>query len=212
MPELIDEIKEDIKKERLEKLWNKHGNQLISFVILIVVSTAIGVGFKNYSTSKYKAEGDMLYMAYASSSDAENKVGEYSKIEDSLSGSYLAIAKLKKAKLLQTIDRADEAAALYEEIANDSSVPEELQQLSALFKASFGNDEQSNNMLTEIANGDGIFTSSAREKLAFNKLSNNDIDGAKSDFAALSLGAGIPASISGRAKEMLNMIDAKEAL
>jgi hypothetical protein len=102
MPDLIEEIKEDIKQEKLEKFWKDTGNYIIGGIVLIIAATAGNVAYKSYVTNKYESLGTKLYSAYNSESanNKEKAITGYDSIAKNSDSSISAIANMRQASLL----------------------------------------------------------------------------------------------------------------
>lgn len=119
---IIDEIEEDIQRERLNKIWEKYGNHFIAVSIAIVLGTGIAVTWKSWVQSRNAsstatfiaaldtAQKDDLPQAIAA---LEPLAKEAPQLQATLAGIKLAGTRLRAG------DRAG-AVAAYDAIASEN--------------------------------------------------------------------------------------------
>ena len=173
MPDLIDEIKEDIKQEKLKKLWQDTGTYVIGGIILTIVVTAGNVFYKSYKKSKYENLGTELYSAYVKESINESgkSIDAYDNISKNSDKNISAIANMRKAALLDKTGKNDLAIQLYKDISENRSYPIELRELAEILylrnaiEFSEQNDISLINRLEDISESNGPFKYSDRKSV-----------------------------------------------
>jgi len=209
MADLIDEIKEDMLHEKYANIWKKYGDYVIGIAIAIVFATGASVFWKSYQNNKHEELGSRLYKSYVAEQigKTDEALTGYSKLTD---GSDIGpIAKFRKASALIEIGKVKEGVDLYKEVSKDSNAPIEIRDLAKImFLQSAVKDSSSSeyNDLQKMAAGDGPFTLSAKEILAFLEYENNNLDKAENLFDALKTDNLTPHKMRVRADEMLNII------
>ncbi len=217
MPDLIEEIKEDIKQEKLEKLWQDTGNYIIGGIILTVLITAGNVFYKSYTKTKYETLGTKLYSAFIneSMSDSSKSIDEYENISAESDANISAVADMRKAALLDKKGQHDLATQLYKDISENHEYPLEFTELAEILYLknaidfSKKNDVSLINRLEDISKSNGPFKYSAKEMLAFILYDNLELKDAKKLFIELSEAETTPSRMRGRAREMVNAINIK---
>lgn len=121
MSELLREIEEDIRSERLERLWNKFGKTAIHASIAVIIGTAIGVAWQHYRQSVTTERTSQLLHAgdHMRQGDYQAAVVAYDKLDAASIHGHLAA--LGKAGALEA--QGDKAAAytIYANLAKQSS-------------------------------------------------------------------------------------------
>ncbi|MDA0781576.1 MAG: hypothetical protein PQ612_04285 [Rickettsiales bacterium] len=215
MPDLIDEIKEDIKQERLTKLWQDTGTYIIGGIILTIAVTAGNVFYKSYKKSKYENLGTELYSAYVKESinEPDKSIDAYDNIAKNSDTNISAIADIRKAALLDKAGKNDLAIQLYKDISENNSYPIEFRELAEILylrnaiEFSEQNDISLINRLEDISKSNGPFRYSAKEMLAFALYESLQYNDAKKLFTELSEEEATPATMRSRANEMVNAIN-----
>ena len=133
MSDIFSEVDEEVRRERLQKLWDQYGYYLIAACVLLVV--AVG-GWRAYEWSEGKkaAEaGSAFQAAITLSSEGKNKEAEeaFAKLATTGTSSYRILAKLREAAEVARHD-PKAAVALYDKLASDGSLGRVLQDMAAL--------------------------------------------------------------------------------
>ncbi len=133
MSELFSEVDEDLRRERLKKLWDKYSLLIIAVAILVVVSVG---GWRAYSylEAKKAAEAGAAFDRAVDLAD-QNKHAEaeaaFTKITADAPAGYRTLARLRAAAEAAARD-PQAAVKLYDEIAADRSVGASEQDLARI--------------------------------------------------------------------------------
>lgn len=214
MADLLDEIKEDLSREKYALIWQKFGNYFIGAAIAALILTAAGVAGNKHMESKYSEYSDALFDATnAPPSEALKKLDEL--IENSNS-TYKAIAGLRKAALLLESSKSTEALAAYKKVADESSSPKELRDVAKLLYIAISSNLEIDNKghkdadtqlyLQDSLEGSAVFKYSAMEISAFKELDSKNYTKAKDIFDTLVKNPEAPQNVRNRAQEMLDAI------
>ncbi|MDX2113807.1 MAG: tetratricopeptide repeat protein [Alphaproteobacteria bacterium] len=100
MNELLREIEEDIRAERLQNFWSKFGKQAVWVSVAIVVGTAAGVIWREFQQDKAAKETSHLIAGNQKleAGDYQAALEELSKIPASETSARYAMSLLKKAE------------------------------------------------------------------------------------------------------------------
>lgn len=126
--DLIHEVEESLKQERMEKLWKEYGSYVIAACVLAVLFTAAISGWRTYNVKANTA--DTAAVLYAL--DQENKAQAVSTMleTEDLRGGQEAVARLTAAGLLIREDKPAEALTHYRAVAANGDVPEMFRELA----------------------------------------------------------------------------------
>lgn len=214
MPDLLDEIKEDLSREKYAQIWHKFGNYIIGAAVASLILTGGGVAYNQYMQTRYTAYSDALFEAnHSKQPDALKK---YDELIANGNGTYKAIAGLRKAALLLSDSKNTEALAAYKKVADDSGSPQELKDVAKLLYIAIssnaetsGQDAKDSAMqqyMQDSLGGSSIFKYSAMEISAFKEMNNHNYTKAKDIFSTLANNPDAPQNVRGRAREMLDAI------
>ena len=63
MVDILEEADEALKREKMEKLWQRHGGSIITVMVAIIVATGANAGWKSWSQSVNGKQTDILLAA-----------------------------------------------------------------------------------------------------------------------------------------------------
>ena len=215
MSDIFREVDEDVRAQEYLRLWKTYGKYVIAGMIAIVVGTGGSVAWRNYQTTKLRAEGEKYGAAMA-----EFQAGKYDEAAKALDKiakeggkGYAVIAQLQQAESLSKAGKTDEAIKVYDAIAADSSygkVYRDLASLSSVMQQmDTGNPEKLLGRLDSLNTEENPWRYSAQELLAALALRTNDTQTAQNLFKALANDPATPSGIRGRAQEMLSAMGSK---
>lgn len=119
MSDLVTEVDEAMKQERIEKLWQKYGGFLIGFIAMIILGTAANEGYKSWNKSQnIKQTNIYLDATQKADTSPEEILSATPKLKNSLKG----LAALQAAGL--AIEKGDVTTALntYRKIESDETI------------------------------------------------------------------------------------------
>tara|TARA_A100000171_G_C2123110_1_gene141936 strand:- start:112 stop:732 length:621 start_codon:yes stop_codon:yes gene_type:complete len=110
---LVDEIKEDLKKEQLLKIWKEYGNYIIGVIIALVFS-GIGYVYWDYSQEKLRLELAQAYESAVRETDPKIQKNAFDKLAGSALKGYSVIGVFEAAEI------SSDPVAAYRQIARDT--------------------------------------------------------------------------------------------
>ncbi len=124
MTDIFNEIEEDIRRERMARIWKRFGPVIVAVALFIVLGVAGWRGWEWYSANKAQEAGGSFEAAMALSESGDRAKAEEALTALGQSGpsGYALLARFRAATELATTDRAA-AAAKFEEISQDISAP-----------------------------------------------------------------------------------------
>lgn len=184
MSDIFQEVDEEVRRERLQKLWEKYSIFIIAGAVLIVASIGGWRGYEYWQTKKAGEAGAAFEAAVDLSTAGKHAEAEaaFAKIAADAPAGYRALAKLRAAAELAQTD-SKKALEAYDALANDSSLDQTLRDLAAVRagmllvdSAPLAEMQRRLQALTEPARP---FRHSARELIALSAWRNGDAATAK---------------------------------
>jgi hypothetical protein len=131
--DIFQQVDEEVRREQLRKLWERYGSLVIAACVLVVLATA---GWRTYEwyQAKQAAEASAKFeAAVALVNDGKSKEAEeaFGQIAAGSTSSYRMLAKFREAAEVARRD-PQAAVAIYDQLAADSSLGRDLQDLAAL--------------------------------------------------------------------------------
>ena len=133
MTDIFQEVDEEVRREKLKKLWQRYGNFIIAACLLVVVGVGAWRGYEWWETKKAAENGAAFEQAVTLAESGKQQEAEaaFAKLASDGSAGYRVLARLREAAELARTDRKA-AIAAYGEIAADRSAGQVIQDLAAL--------------------------------------------------------------------------------
>lgn len=140
--DIFREIDEEIRQERLERLWRRHGKHVIAAGVAVVLAVAAVTGWDQYRSSQRQADGARFAAAKALLADGKtaDAAALFTALGRESGAGYGALARFHAAALDAGQGRAADAARAYEAIAAAGSVDRSLRDLATVLSALHGID------------------------------------------------------------------------
>jgi hypothetical protein len=185
--DIFQEVDEEVRREQLQKLWERYQNFVYAGIFLILVGVGGWRAYEWYET-KRAAETGAAFEA-AQTLDQEGKGAEaesaYAKVVVDGTASYRDLARVRQAAELAQRDSKLGIAA-YEKIADDTSVDSAWRDLAGLRAGSLyidaGAHKEARSRLEPLASEGRPYRYTARELLALSAWRAGDTAGAKRWF------------------------------
>lgn len=200
---IFQEIDEEVRRERLQKLWNQYGNYILAAVILIVLAVA-GYRLYEYYENKKAGEFGAAYEA-ASRLSTEGKHAEaeaaFAKIAAEGTPGYRVLARMRVAAETGLRDR-EAGVKAYEAIAADAGLSQDMRDLATvragLLLADRASLDEMRSRLEPLTASSKPYRHSARELIALAAWRAGDAAVAKRWFDMIMADADTPTGIRQR--------------
>jgi len=205
--DLFSEVDEEVRRERLKKLWDKYSIYIIALMVLIVAGVA-GWRFYQYQQAQRAAEAGAAFERAVALSE-ENKQAEaeaaFTELAAKAPGGYRALARMRVAA--EVAGRDPKAAAkMFDDIVADRRVGSELQEIARIRAAELVLDSASyaemQQRLEASTTASSSFRHSAREMLALSAWRNGDMAAARKWLDAIAVDFQTPPSLRERAQAL----------
>ena len=130
----IREVEEELRSDRLKKVWDQFGAFIIAAAILIVVGTAAWRGWEYYSERQASASGDRFLAALnlANEGKSDEALAALQSLEDDGYGAYPVLARMRAATVLEEKGDAAGAVAAFDAVAADGSAPDAVRDMARI--------------------------------------------------------------------------------
>lgn len=207
MSEFFDEVDEEVRREQLQKLWEKYSLLFIGAALLIIAAVGGWRGYQYLEAKKAAEAGDAFNKAVELSDQGKHAEAEKAFTE-------LAAKAPSGYRILSRLRAAGEAASgdpkagvkLFDEIAADRSVGADLQALARLRAAGLLVDSASYAEMKQRLEADtapgATFRHSARELLALSAWHANDSAATRQWLDMIALDGDTPPDLRSRAEAL----------
>jgi hypothetical protein len=168
--DIFREVDEEVRREQLQKLWQRYGNYIVALLLVIVSGVGAWRGYAYWQAEKAAESGAAFEAATTLAEAGKHSEAEaaFAKVATDGTAGYRNLARMRAAsELAQTDPKA--AVAAYEKIAADSASGPDLQDLAAVRAGALlidaGNFAQARVALEPAAANERAFRHTARELL-----------------------------------------------
>jgi len=211
LADIFHEVDEEVRRERLQKLWERYSIYIIALAVLVVAGIGAWRGYEWWLGKQAMAAGAQFEQALTLGEQGKHAEAEqaFAKIAADAPKGYRVLARFRAAAELAQ-DKPAEAVKAYDQIAADGSLGQTLQDLATLRAgmllvdtAPLADMEKRLTPLTEPARS---FRASARELLALSAWHNKDVTAAKTYLDMIAADAETPAGVRARAEVLSALI------
>lgn len=127
----IQEVTEEVRKDRMFAVWKKYGPYAIAAVVLVILGT-LGYDQWNKSVANKKGALGGQMISAANLEEPADAAAAFEAVANEGEYGYPALARLRAASSYADAGNPDKAAELYEAIAADNSADQRLRDLATL--------------------------------------------------------------------------------
>lgn len=217
MTDIFREVDEELRRDRLEKLWKRYGVLIVVAVVAVVAGTGGFIAWRNWQQSQAETQtqqlADALRLAGAPDGQGGTAGGNPEAAADALSafaGQTGAgpgtLARFYEAGLRAREGNGDAAVSIYDQLAQSSGVAQVYRDLatvlSVMHQVQSGDPGQLRARLQPLTAETSPWRHSARELTALLAIRAGDRDTAAKLFAQLQGDASAPSGVRNRATEL----------
>jgi hypothetical protein len=212
--DIFNEVDEEVRREKLKKLWDQYGHYMVALVLLLVLGIAAWRGYDWWMNKKAAESGAAFEaaVALADQGKAQEAQAAFDKIEKDGTPGYRTLARLREASALAQRDR-DAAVKMLDQLAADTSLTQMLRDLAAvragLLLVDSAPAAELQRRLEPLAAKDRPFRHTAREALALSAWRAGDLAAVKRWFELMTTDQETPASTRSRVEVLMALVGAQ---
>ena len=216
MSDIFNEVDEEVRRERLTRLWEQYGNYLIALCVLVVVGVGAWRGYEWWQAKQAAQSGAAFEQAAALAEAGKSQEAEaaFAKLTADGTASYRVLAGLREAEELGRTD-SKAAVARFDKVAADKSAGPVIQDLAAIRAGYLLVDSapyaEIRTRLEPLTASDRVFRHSAREILALSAWKSHDLAAAKQWTDLIVTDPQTPSGMRSRVEVLSQLISAASA-
>ena len=217
MVDFINEVEEELRKDKYNQLLRKFGPYIVGVIIVIVAVT----GYSEYSKSKISNTAKSASAAYMSAGkieatgDLQAAITKFVALADVAPDGYAGMSLTRAAGMKVQLGDLDGAVSLFDQAAVKFTKPvhKDLAGLkSAYILLEQGRFDEAQVRASALAIDGAPYADLAKEVLAHAAYNSDDIDAARSGFAYLSNAPGVLGGVKARSGAALALINANRPI
>lgn len=212
MNDLLNDIKQDMREERLVSLWRRLRTPLITLVVFILVATAGWTWYQQYRHSRHA--DDSLQLARAKRLDQEGKTDQALQILQQVNktATYQALAGLEMGSIYYRDDQLNAAIKAYQAVAQNQQTDPILRDFGRFMQARIQIDREDplllRNLLEPLIDR-SVWALSAREMLALVAVREDRLSEARRHLKVIQDNGTTPGPMQDRVEKILLVLDNK---
>jgi hypothetical protein len=187
---LIQEVDEELRRDRMRKLWRQTGPWIIAAAVAVVLGVAAYEGWTWWQKTQSSASSDQFYAA-TKIADGSDFAAAKKALDDIIakgSGGYPMLAQFREAALLAQQGKTDEAVAAYDALSSSINNTH-LRELALVLAADLLIDKGDVQAVEQRVGGSltpaSPMRNAAREALALTQYKAGKLDDAMKNFQAI---------------------------
>jgi len=210
LSDIFREVDEEVRRERLQQLWDRHGNLIVALALLIVIAVGGWRGYDWWENRKAAESGAAFEAAVALGESGKQAEAQeaFSKLAKEGSSGYRTLARFREAAELAKTDPAA-AVKIYDSLTAESGIGRSLQDLAAiragLVLVDSATPAELATRLEPLTATDRPFRHTARELLALAAWRTGDKTAAKRWFDLIATDAETPAGTRQRMDVLMTL-------
>ncbi len=207
MSDIFQEIDEDLRQDKVARLWKAYGKYLVSLAVFIILAIA-GYRFIEHMNEENREQASELYELASEAGRTGDKKAAIELFSDERFNEtigYAIISKLKKATLAKSNNDPEGMAIVLKQIVTNEEIPSYLRNLARL-KLIASDSDNYISQLDALIEGDGPWKFLALELKGGMELEVGNLKEARSIFEELTIEADTPNNMRRRASEILKAL------
>lgn len=217
MVDFINEVEEELRKDKYNVLLRKFGPYIVAVIFAIVA----GSGFYEYqkaSKNTVSRRAAASYTAAASlvdTGDLQSAINNFVALGEAAPQGYAGLSFSRAAGLKVQLGDMDGAIALFDRSAQafEKPVHSDLSSLKAAYiLMDLGRYDDVKTRAAALAIDDAAFQDLAKELLAYASLKTGDVNAARTQFTYLANIPGVLQGVQTRAKQSVTLLNANQSV
>jgi hypothetical protein len=205
--DIFDEVEEDLRAERAEKLLKKYAWLIIALAVAVIAAAAGWQLWNRYQARQDIAAAERYVAADGSDATGAPTLAALDQLAATAPEGYRTLARLRAAGLKADAGDLPGAITLWNQIAGDSGADRLLRDLASLLAAQrqldTGEPAQLEARLKPLAQPGNAWSTLAQEQLALLDLRQGKLDDARKTLRMLSIDIEAPSGLRARAGALL---------
>jgi hypothetical protein len=216
LSDIFNEVDEEVRRERLQQLWERHANLIIALALLVVLAVGGWRGYEWWDGQKAAESGAAFEAAVAlGEADKHAEAGAaFAKLVSDGTSGYRTLARFREAAELAKTD-STAAVKAYDAIAADSSIGRTLQDAAAVRAGLILVDTaplaEMTTRLEPMSAADRPFRHIARELLALSAYRVGDMTAAQKWFDLIATDVDTPTGMRQRIEVLMTLAGSVKA-
>jgi hypothetical protein len=207
--DIFKEVDEDLRRDNAAKVWKKYGAYIVGAAVAVILAVAGVQAWRAYDLDRRSKLSDQFAAALESVAKGETAAAQSAlrQLGDPAAGGYRSLAALEEARILADSGDVAGAVAIWDQIAETSSLGPGLQTaaviLSVMHQIDSGDATSLRTRLEPLTAEGQPYRAAALELSALLALRQGDAEAARAFYGTIADDRAAPAGARARAAQML---------
>ncbi len=212
MSDIFREVEEEVRRERLERIWKEYGDYIVAAAALLILAAA-GFRLWTYYQARERARASDQYFAaeqLLENGQSRAAAQMFARLGQNAPGGYAKLSQLQSANALAASGNTAEALGIYRRLVadNDEMVSALARLRAAWILVEGAPKSEVESMLDGLAGDTSPWKPVAREILAYADYHAGATGRALREFQALAKDSKSPNGVRGRSRAMATFLAA----
>lgn len=214
MTDIFREVDEEVRKDKLTRLWQRWGKLIIAGVIAVILAAAGFSGWREWQASRRATAGGAFLAAIDLAAQGRHADAAQALVElaEDAPGGYADLARLRAGHAYAAAGQPDAALAIFDALTRDDDAEPMLRDLARLAGAMLladGGDPAgvATRLSPLVQDTTGLLYGLARELEGLQALKTGDTAGALAIFKALADDPALASGLRTRAAEIADALE-----
>jgi hypothetical protein len=205
--DIFREVEEDVRRERIEKLWKAYGNYAIAALVLLFLGIGGWQLWQRHEQDEHMKLAD-AFIAAQRISNPQTAAGSFADLARGAPKGYATMARLSEAGAMYASGQRENAIDLYKQIAKDDNgtIGAVARLRAAWALADTSTRSNLADLLKPLDQPGSAWRENAEEVLAYADYRAMDIKSALARYTVLSLDPEAPDALRARARAMTGFL------
>ena len=213
---IFREVDEELRSERMRKLWRGYGPYLIAAAVAVVLVVAAKEIWDWYQSGNAATSSDQYYQALTLTEGTDTAAAQaaLNNVISAGHGGYPTLARFKQAELLARDGKSAEAVSAYDALStnqNNGTIRELALVLAANILVDSGTVAEVQARVGGLDNPESPMRNAAREAMGLAYYKAGDLENARKSFEAVTNDPLAPPDVQGRVRIYLGQLTAEGA-
>lgn len=214
MSDILLEVDEALRNQRIKQVWDQYGQWIIGFVVAVILATAIGAYWHAHVTRILSEQTAELLTVLQNEAEDADTIEKLEELSAKTRAPLNAVVDLYLAQKLEQAGKLKEAQSAYKTVMKNSRAADITRDLARVHFVRLGlvSGEDAAALLKAVeplTKSSSAFQGTAKEMKGLLLLKQDKTDEANKIFIALSKDETVPTSLRNRAKTLIVYNEAK---
>ena len=207
LSDIFQEVEEDVRRDRLAKLWKEYGAYVLALAVLLLLGVAGWQVWQRYETREREKDA-AVYNAALAIADPAAQAKAFADLAGKAGAGYVPLSRMGQANALARAGKRDEAVTLWKALATSDSGPigAAARLKAAWAVADTSSREELQTLLQPLLDAGNAWRPMAQEILAYSDYHAGKLLAASSEFNQLAADAQAPEDLRSRAQAFVQFL------